>query len=246
MMKLIRTTLLLASTFSVSAYADTCREIKNSIKTHCQILDNSCVSIGSCLTRRDTCVGRVPENIPTDPNACVGLNECMDAISDELPSTERCKYKWNDASADRGFCTVDRHWLYSEDGCPGKVGGVINSIAYGLGSEVDSGFTCAPTRKKYQIIEKSCLDAISEFEQSCAVEGRGELEEEDQEYVESFRPEPCEYNEKFDDYRQGDFELAAPSSVHGDSHFDGGRGGKKIAPHSDDNHPEEGSHTITN
>ncbi len=234
---------------SFNAQAQSCRELKNSIKTHCQVIDSTCESIKSCLTRRDTCVGKVPKNIPRSANSCVALNECMTAIKGELPSGEQCRYHWSQSEGREGICTVDRHWLYSEDGCPGKIGGLLNNLAYGLSSEVDTGFTCEPTRNKYVKQRKSCTDAIKEFESSCTVDqgGRIVMADEDKAFIKEFSPKNCEYSDRFSRYRQGDFELAAPARVDSGSSYDGSRSGKrKIAPHSDDRAPGEGDKVIRN
>lgn len=250
MKNILKVTLFMGSlmALSLNAQADSCRELKNDIKTFCQNIDNTCESIKSCLTRRDTCVGRVPKNIPRDATSCTGLNECMEAIKDELPSRERCKYRWSQTEQSEGLCTVDRHWLYSEDGCPGKIGGLLNNLAYGLNSEVDTGFTCKPTRTKYVKQKKSCNDAIKEFKSSCTVDqgGRVIMADEDRAFIEEYSPKNCEYSIKFNRYRQGDFELASPSRVENSQSYDGPRHGKKVAPHTDDRSGEEGAKVLRN
>lgn len=235
---------LLSSTAFASSQG--CREKKNDIKTHCQILSDSCSAIESCLTRRDTCVGRVPENIPEDSVSCRNLNSCMNGIAEKLPSSERCKYKWNDSNPRKEFCSVDRHWLYSEDGCPGKVGGIMSSIAYGLDSEVDTEFTCGAARSKYQHIEESCLESIKDFRSSCSVDGSGGLEQEDEDYIAMYAPAKCEFSENFDDYQQGDFEISTDQRTVSEDQYNGSRGNQKAAPHSDGSAKGERSRTIEN
>ncbi len=241
----------MSTTFALplTAHAQSCRELKNDIKTHCQVIDNTCESIKSCLTRRDTCVGKVPQNIPKDATSCVALNECMGEIKSELPSSEQCKYYWSHSGDSKGLCTVDRHWLYSEDGCPGKIGGLINNLAYGLKAEVDTGFTCEPTRTKYIRQKVSCREAIEAFSKSCTVDqgGRIVMAEEDKAFIKEFTPKKCEYSDKFKLYRQGDFELAAPARVDSSDSYDGSRRGRrKIAPQTDDRAPEKGSKVLRN
>ncbi len=224
---------VLTSLACTSSYADTCREYKNDIKTHCQVVADACTSIKSCLTRRDTCV----PSVPSDSTSCVGLNTCMDDIKDQLPSSDRCKYHWNDSGS---FCTTKRHWIYSEDGCPGKMGGIINNLAYGFASEIDSDFNCKPTRHKYQIQKRGCLEAIDTFKSNCMAQNV----EEDERFVEENTPAPCIEDEEFDSYREGDFELPSSASGNGEDQYDGSRSNKKVAPQTDDRAPEQGSRTI--
>ncbi len=246
-MKVIfKLTTLWALTVSVT-YANSCRELKDDVKVHCQVIEDTCKSIKSCLTRRDTCVGRVPKSIPKDPSSCEEVNECMQGIKNHFPSGEKCTYYWSKTESNDGFCTTKRHFLYSEDGCPGKIGGLLNTVAYGLGSEVDTGFTCAPTRKKYQKQEKSCRDAIAAFKKGCQVDqgGRHVMAQEDRDYIAEYEPKKCEFSDRFDRYRQGDFELPQSASTHSERGNDSNRGAvQKRPPIGDDRRPHDGSETI--
>lgn len=246
----LQTTLLVSSLFSLSSFAkmNNCRELKNDVISFCQNLEDSCTSIKSCLTRRDTCVGTVPKNVPKDAEGCLGLNECMGEVAGRLPSSDRCEYYWNQSGDSNGFCTVKKHWLYSEDGCPGKIGGLLNTIAYGLIAEVDMKFDCKPTYVKYKKKARSCASAIKDFSAHCKVEQNGHsvLAPSDVSFVKQYMPKTCEYRQNFKKYHQGDFELAPEAETHNARTNDGRRSIKKVAPQTDDRSPVKGGNAIKN
>jgi len=244
-MKVILTiTLLVSSFYSLCTWAkeDNCRELKNNVITFCQNIEDSCISIKSCLTRRDTCVGNVPKNIPKDSDSCLGINECMNEIKGKLPSYDRCDYYWNQTKASNGFCTVRRHWLYSEDGCPGKIGGLLSSIAYGLSAEVDLKFDCKPTYVKYKKQSGHCINAIKDFSQKCKIQQKGHsvFAASDVSFVKQYMPKTCAYKENFKKYHQGDFALPMPARSKSSRVNDGKRSIHKVAPQTDDRAPVQG------
>lgn len=245
MKAILNITLLVGQLFSLSSLAkvDNCRELKNDVISFCQTIEDSCISIKSCLTRRDTCIGRVPKNIPQDAVSCLGINECMNEIRDELPSYDRCEYYWNQTKGSKGFCTVKHHWFRSEDGCPGKVGGIFSNIAYGLNAEVDLKFDCKPTYVKYKKKSSSCVNAIKDFSSQCKVKQKGllVLAASDVLFVKQYMPKTCAYKDNFKKYHQGNFELPKPARTKSSRANNGKRSIHKVAPQTDDRAPVKGN-----
>ena len=189
--------------FNNSFAAETCREIKDNVKVFCQVLDNSCDHVESCLIRRDSCFER---GEPKDEQSCAQADECAQSIKDQVPSFGKCVYKWV-TSTDEPYCGVKGILFNSEDGCPGEISGLLNAFAYGLSSTVDDKFNCEAVSNKYKKKEQSCRKAIAQFKAGCLIA------DEDRQYVREYEPQACAVVNEFGRHPKGHYAVSTEGSL---------------------------------
>lgn len=194
-MKFLITSLLLTASLSIQAQTTACEKALDDMKLMCEGAINACEDIQDCLIRRDTCV----DSVPKTENECQSLNTCMqDNKSDFLSDHTRCDYVWAIPSSGEGFCRVRKHFLFSEEACPGRTHGLLNAFAYGLNATVDSKYNCEAVVLKRQDKVKSCENYIGEVRSKCGTVPTNK------QYLLQYS---CEYASKFNTYRSREFAL---------------------------------------
>ncbi|MBH48943.1 MAG: hypothetical protein CME71_12315 [Halobacteriovorax sp.] len=206
-MKALFLTILTAFTLNLHAQTE-CEDNMDSARILCQASVDSCDEVKECLVRRDTCV----ESEPKTEQACRSLNTCMQDNSHSFNDYSRCDYTWAVPSSGEGFCRVKKHFLFSEEACPGRIHGLLNLMAYGLSSTVDSKYTCASVVKKRDQKAETCVELLAKVRRNC-----GEIPQN----LKSFQNDSCEYSQKFTTYRNREFALDSSNSLRVN---DGGRG----------------------
>lgn len=206
-MKALRLPLLLFISSSLYAQAQTtdCEKALDDMKLMCEAAINACQDIQDCLIRRDTCV----DSIPKSPTECQTLNTCMqDNKTDFISDHTRCDYTWATPSSGEGFCHVRKHFLFSEEACPGRTHGLLNAFAYGLNASVDSKFNCESVVIKRQDKVNSCEDNIRRARMKC-----GSIPVNKRHLLQI----GCQYATKFETYRNREFALENASDRVNDS-----------------------------
>lgn len=189
--------LIVLSFLNFNSYSNTCQEMYEDVKVFCQQLSSNCDDVKHCLQRRDTCV----DSIPTDKEKCEQVNTCTQGIASQFPDSHRCEYYWHESKPNKGSCFVKKHFLYFEQSCPGRITGILKSIAYGINSAVDSKFNCAGTNKEYLKKNKSCQNAIKEYLSSCPKMG------DTHELVKNFKDYKCSHSLEFKATSDGSYAL---------------------------------------
>lgn len=191
--------LFLALPLTISAQT-TCSKALDDVRLMCEGAQNACDDLKDCLVRRDTCV----EGIPSTQTKCEQLDICMQSNKSDFGDQSRCDYTWATPSSGEGFCHVKKHFLFSEEGCPGRTQGLLNAFAYGLNATVDNKYNCAAVVDKRNDKVKSCERVISEAKSIC-----GQDLPENLNYARNVN---CEEAKNFARYRNREFALDASSS----------------------------------
>mgnify|MGYP003646106498 CR=1 FL=1 len=187
--------------FAANSYAQTeCEKKLDDARVLCQASVDACDEVKECLVRRDTCV----DGIPKTEQACNALDRCMQDNKHALSEHTRCDYTWAVPSSGDAFCRVKKHFLFSEEACPGRIHGFLNAFAYGLDSTVDSSFNCESVVKKRDDKVKTCNELISEASRLC-----GQVPD----HIKSMRNSSCEYAQRFTSYRSREFALDSVNSL---------------------------------
>lgn len=200
-MKFIKISLLLLST-SLYAQAQTtdCEKALDDMQLMCEAAIDACQDIQDCLIRRDTCV----DSVPKSEVECQTLNTCMqDNKGDFISDYTRCDYTWAIPSSGEGFCRVRKHFLFSEEACPGRTHGLLNAFAYGLNSSVDGKYNCESVVLKRKEKVDSCEDNIRQVRMKC-----GSVPANKRHLLQV----GCEYATKFNTYRNREFALENASN----------------------------------
>ncbi len=155
--------LVVLSAFSVQAQVDSCSEAIDDAKTMCDGARRMCANVRECLVRRDTCV----DGIPKTESACIELNNCMQEYKSEFDGLSRCDYSWYRSASGSTSCFPKKHFLFIEDGCPGRVHGLLNAAAWGLDATVDSDYDCAAVVKQRSQKVKSCDQQLDRVAAKC-------------------------------------------------------------------------------
>lgn len=140
-----------------------CTQAIDDAKLLCESAQNSCADLKECLIRRDTCVDGVPKN----QSDCDALNNCMQSYADQFPGSSRCTYEWYVSDSGSKNCFPKKHFLLSQEACPGRVRGVLNIMAYGLNTSVDSDYNCAAVLGQRNKKVSSCEERLRIVTQKC-------------------------------------------------------------------------------
>ena len=211
--------------FPLSIFANTdCSKAIDNAKLFCQSSIDQCGDLHECLVRRDTCVDKEPKN----ETECNNLHSCNQDFKNKFEdkfskNNSKCEYRWHLPSSGEGLCLVKGHFLFSEEACPGRIDGLLNAAAYGLGSAVDSGFDCKAVKKKYQEKTESCNKSMKEVAILCP---------DVPSYLNSFKTLKCEYSTKFASYSGRGFSLDGSSSARVNQN--GRNAPDNRPPHNDD------------
>ncbi len=156
--------LLVLIPFVSFAQVDPCTKALDDVRLMCEGAQNACDDLKDCLVRRDTCVQGKPQN----EHQCKELDQCMQAYKSDFGDVSRCDYVWAVPSSGDGFCRVKKHFLFSEEGCPGRTHGLLNALAYGLNGTVDNQYNCESVVDKRNDKVESCERTVREARQACS------------------------------------------------------------------------------
>lgn len=181
-------------------YAQTdCTKALDDVKLMCGSAQDACDDVKECLVRRDTCVDSIPKN----ERDCNALDSCMQGYKSQFAEGSRCDYTWAIPSSGDGFCRVKKHFLFSEEACPGRTHGLLNAFAYGLSSTVDKDFNCASVVRKRAEKVESCDDKLNAAKNIC-----GSIPQ----TYQNFKATSCTEAARFSTYRNREFALESSQS----------------------------------
>tara|TARA_R110002072_G_scaffold1989_3_gene16497 strand:- start:64512 stop:65213 length:702 start_codon:yes stop_codon:yes gene_type:complete len=184
---------------SPSAFSqDSCRDLKDDVRTFCDGLVTQCTQIKNCMVRRDSCV----DSVPTSKSDCDEINSCVNKLDYEFDEYEHCEYRWSVNDEDNsGKCFVRSKWFATKEACPGRIKGLLNAATVGLDATVDGDFDCDAVNKTYVKDEKYCTDALSKFKGKCLIG------DEDKVFAKKYSSYSCVYHEKFNKYKKDHFKV---------------------------------------
>ncbi|MCP4914335.1 MAG: hypothetical protein GY909_14575 [Oligoflexia bacterium] len=174
-----------------------CRDAKDDVRTFCNVLNKQCMRIKNCMVRRDSCL----DGIPKTKSECDRVNKCVNNLNYEFDDTEMCEYRWIIHNGESN-CRVRDKWYTIKEACPGRIKGLLNTVAVGIDATVDQDFDCDAVNKTYVKDKKFCTDAMKEFEGSCI------KSDEDRNFLKDYYSYKCVYHEKFSNYKKGHFAVS--------------------------------------
>lgn len=180
---------------SINGYTQTseCSKAVEDAHLMCQTAQITCTNLKDCLIRRDTCVDREPQS----KEECVKLNDCMQANKHRFPDNHRCDYTWLESTTAK-FCNVKSHFLFTEEGCPGRIQGIFNALAFGFSATVDNEFTCEANVFKFEKKAKTCAEYLAEAKSACKIEPKS---------LNAYKNLTCVAAKNFASYKNREFAL---------------------------------------
>ncbi|MBT6326626.1 MAG: hypothetical protein HOJ35_11700 [Bdellovibrionales bacterium] len=96
-----------------------CLELKDSIKSSCEGVNDVCNYLKDCTDRRDVCVEAKRRNNgePVNMEDCLALGSCMKRNQRHFNDSTNCKYKWN---SEEKNCSVSARFIENKEVCPGR------------------------------------------------------------------------------------------------------------------------------